>query len=132
MHWGSNTAESGERGRTMNADFYGGTDLQGGNSQRVGDPLQTAGGASFVNEGNATPALKAGLKGTLLGGSEGGELSELSNKNRLSEAGKAEIGDTESGNAKSGKNESRMGESGHTVPLSPEGYVFDFSSINQT
>ena len=59
---------------------------------------------------------------------KGESLAELSNKNRLSEAGKAEIGDTESGNAKSGKNESRMGESGHTVPLSPEGYVFDFSS----
>ena len=133
MNWGSNTAESGERGRTMSADFYGGADLQGGNSQRVGESLQTAGEVGFANEGNATPAPKAGLKGTLLGGGEGGELGELSNKNRLSETGRAElrdteVGDTESGNTKFGKNESRMSESGHTVPLSPEGYVFDFSS----
>lgn len=38
------------------------------------------------------------------------------------------LGVNELSNTESGKNESRTGESAHAVPLSPDGYVFDFSS----
>lgn len=129
MHWENNRAESGERGRMMEADFYGGGSVQGGDSQKVGEPPQATGNTIPAIGGNAISAPSgAGLRGTLLGGSEGGELGQQASKNRPPEAGKAEFGGNELSNTESGKNESRTGESAHAVPLSPDGYVFDFSS----
>ncbi len=93
MHWENNRAESGERGRMMEADFYGGGSVQGGDSQKVGEPPQATGNTIPAIGGNAISAPSgAGLRGTLLGGSEGGELGQQASKNRPPEAGKAEFG----------------------------------------